>query len=78
MDEGDVDVGGFKRTLKDLGAGAAGGIAQVLLGWSECYVTLFAYWFSATTFFNSLAFLDFEVCISRLAQRIRMGKRPKP
>ena len=27
-----VDAGGLKRTLKDLFAGAAGGVAQVLLG----------------------------------------------
>lgn len=33
MADVDVEVGGFQRTLKDLGAGAAGGIAQVLLGW---------------------------------------------
>ena len=31
----DLDEGGIKRTLKDLFAGAAGGVAQVLLGqWS--------------------------------------------
>jgi solute carrier family 25 carnitine/acylcarnitine transporter 20/29 len=28
----ELEEGGFKRTLKDLFAGAAGGIAQVLLG----------------------------------------------
>jgi len=28
----DIEEGGLKRTLKDLFAGAAGGIAQVLLG----------------------------------------------
>ena len=30
-----VDGGGLKRTLKDLFAGAAGGVAQVLLG--QCF-----------------------------------------
>lgn len=28
--------GGALRTIKDLGAGAAGGIAQVLIGMFEC------------------------------------------
>lgn len=28
----ELDEGGIKRTLKDLFAGAAGGVAQVLLG----------------------------------------------
>ena len=28
----ETEAGGFKRTLKDLFAGAAGGVAQVLLG----------------------------------------------
>ena len=28
----ELDEGGVKRTLKDLFAGAAGGVAQVLLG----------------------------------------------
>ena len=28
----ELDEGGIKRTLKDLLAGAAGGVAQVLLG----------------------------------------------
>ena len=32
MGDAEVDTGGLKRTLKDLFAGAAGGIAQVLLG----------------------------------------------
>ena len=32
MAEPELDAGGFKRTLKDLFAGAAGGVAQVLLG----------------------------------------------
>lgn len=32
MSELNIDTGGFKRTLKDLFAGAAGGVAQVLLG----------------------------------------------
>ena len=32
LEEAGVDAGGLKRTLKDLAAGAAGGIAQVLLG----------------------------------------------
>ena len=37
MSTPEVDAGGFQRTLKDLFAGAAGGIAQVLLGqWHEC------------------------------------------
>jgi len=31
----ELDQGSFARTLKDLGAGAAGGIAQVLIGKSE-------------------------------------------
>jgi solute carrier family 25 carnitine/acylcarnitine transporter 20/29 len=30
--EAEVEAGGFARTAKDLVAGAAGGIAQVLLG----------------------------------------------
>ena len=32
MADVDLDAGGLKRTLKDLFAGAAGGVAQVLLG----------------------------------------------
>lgn len=32
MADADVAEGGLKRTLKDLFAGAAGGVAQVLLG----------------------------------------------
>ena len=32
MSELDVEAGGLKRTFKDLFAGAAGGVAQVLLG----------------------------------------------
>ena len=32
MADVEVDAGGLKRTLKDLFAGAAGGVAQVLLG----------------------------------------------
>lgn len=32
MSELDVETGGLKRTFKDLFAGAAGGVAQVLLG----------------------------------------------
>ena len=32
MSEIDGDTGGLKRTFKDLFAGAAGGVAQVLLG----------------------------------------------
>lgn len=32
MSEHDIDAGGLKRTFKDLFAGAAGGVAQVLLG----------------------------------------------
>ena len=32
------DVGGLTRTLKDLFAGAAGGIAQVLLGVLELHL----------------------------------------
>ena len=32
LEESGAEVGGFQRTLKDLFAGAAGGIAQVLLG----------------------------------------------
>ena len=32
MADVDLDAGGLKQTLKDLFAGAAGGIAQVLLG----------------------------------------------
>ncbi len=31
----EIDTGGAKQTLKDLFAGAAGGVAQVLLGQSE-------------------------------------------
>ena len=34
MAESDAEAGGFTRTLKDLVAGAAGGIAQVILGQS--------------------------------------------
>lgn len=36
MSDQDADTGGLKRTFKDLGAGAAGGIAQVLLGQYFC------------------------------------------
>ena len=32
MATSDLEAGGLKRTLKDLFAGAAGGVAQVLLG----------------------------------------------
>ncbi len=32
MADVDLDAGGFKQTFKDLFAGAAGGVAQVLLG----------------------------------------------
>lgn len=32
MTEAVVDTGGVKQTVKDLFAGAAGGVAQVLLG----------------------------------------------
>lgn len=32
LEESGAEVGGFQRTLKDLFAGAAGGIAQVMLG----------------------------------------------
>lgn len=32
MADAEVDAGSLKRTLKDLFAGAAGGVAQVLLG----------------------------------------------
>lgn len=32
MEETDVKTGNLTRTLKDLFAGAAGGVAQVLLG----------------------------------------------
>lgn len=35
MTELEVDSGGLTRTLKDLFAGAAGGVAQVLLGQSH-------------------------------------------
>ena len=35
----ELDEGGFKRTLKDLFAGAAGGVAQVLLGkWDVAFI----------------------------------------
>lgn len=34
----ELDEGGIKRTLKDLFAGAAGGVAQVLLGQSKIIV----------------------------------------
>jgi solute carrier family 25 (mitochondrial carnitine/acylcarnitine transporter), member 20/29 len=34
----EIEEGGLKRTLKDLFAGAAGGIAQVLLGESQLYL----------------------------------------
>ncbi len=37
MAEVDLDAGGLKQTFKDLFAGAAGGIAQVLLGSWSCY-----------------------------------------
>lgn len=32
MADAELDVGGLNRTLKDLFAGAMGGVAQVLLG----------------------------------------------
>lgn len=32
MADAELDSGGLERTLKDLFAGAAGGVAQVLLG----------------------------------------------
>ena len=38
----ELDEGGIKRTLKDLFAGAAGGVAQVLLGQS-CMVAFDAH-----------------------------------
>lgn len=31
-----IEEGGFLRTIKDLFAGAAGGVAQVLLGMRSC------------------------------------------
>ena len=37
-----VDGGGLKRTLKDLFAGAAGGVAQVLLG-QFFYISAFSW-----------------------------------
>ena len=48
------EAGGFKRTAKDLFAGAAGGIAQVLLG---------EYFFSSSLLF--VAFLN-SICINCL------------
>lgn len=39
MADVDLDAGGLKQTFKDLFAGAAGGVAQVLLGkFSSVYV----------------------------------------
>lgn len=35
MADVDLDAGGLKQTFKDLFAGAAGGVAQVLLGKSS-------------------------------------------
>ncbi len=35
MADADLEAGGLKQTLKDLFAGAAGGVAQVLLGKSS-------------------------------------------
>jgi len=37
----DIEEGGMVRTLKDLFAGAAGGIAQVLLGMSNIFQLTF-------------------------------------
>jgi hypothetical protein len=37
----DIEEGGLTRTLKDLFAGAAGGIAQVLLGKPLCFLEIF-------------------------------------
>jgi len=38
----ELEEGGFVRTLKDLFAGAAGGVAQVLLGMGIFFSLLFA------------------------------------
>lgn len=39
MSSPDTKIGGLTRTLKDLFAGAAGGVAQVLLGqWIKVYL----------------------------------------
>ena len=43
MSNNDVDPG-LRRTLKDLFAGALGGVAQVLLGQSCVNVMLSCYW----------------------------------
>ena len=40
----ELDEGGIKRTLKDLFAGAAGGVAQVLLG--QSIIIVFVGYFS--------------------------------
>ena len=45
----ELDEGGAVRTLKDLFAGAAGGIAQVLLGKLLGFVLLFALCISTTS-----------------------------
>lgn len=46
------ESGGLARTAKDLFAGAAGGIAQVLLGKtiSACFLLLLCFIFSSTSF----------------------------
>ena len=38
MADAELEHGGFVRTLKDLFAGAAGGVAQVLLGESMYFI----------------------------------------
>lgn len=64
----ELDEGGIKRTLKDLFAGAAGGVAQVLLG--QLIVIVFVGYFSFV--FDDLCFfmLTFAAISGEILPRI--------
>lgn len=45
MAEAEIETGGVKQTLKDLFAGAAGGVAQVLLGGFFIFFFFYYYYY---------------------------------
>jgi glycerate kinase len=59
----EVESGGMTRTLKDLGSGAAGGIAQVLLGILS--ISILSAWVVVFTLVSS-SFVSWFFLFSRL------------
>lgn len=76
------DEASLTRTLKDLGAGAAGGVAQVLLGEFGSLAICILYQYTALQFFGSCSlfrsllscFSVLEDLVCKAAMRTRNGR----